>query len=95
LPIIIKARPDDHPGDLIKKFKKVVAATNIVQIVKDRKYYMKPSEVRTVRQNEIRRMQKRTRAIKRLKNAPTPKPPSRKYGSHSDRPSYGDRDDRE
>ena len=75
MPIVIKARGDDHPGDLIKKFKKVMAATNIVQVVKDRKYYLKPSEIRTVRMNELRRMSKRKRAIKKMKNAPIPKPP--------------------
>ena len=36
MPIIIKARGDDHTGDLIKKFKKIIAATDIIQIVKDR-----------------------------------------------------------
>lgn len=77
MPIILKARGDDHTGDLIKKFKKIVAATNIIQVVKDRKYYQKPSEVRTVRMNEIRRSQKRKRAIKKMKNAPTPRPPRR------------------
>jgi ribosomal protein S21 len=77
VPIIIRAKGDDHTGDLIKKFKKIIAATNIIQDVKDRRYYQKPSEVRTVRQNELRRMKKRIRAIKKMKNAPTPKPPKR------------------
>lgn len=86
MPIIIKARGDDHTGDLIKKFKKVIAATNIIQVVKDRKYYQKPSEIRTVRQNEIRRMKKRVRAIKKLKNAPTPKPPSKRFMRPERRP---------
>jgi ribosomal protein S21 len=78
VPIIIRAKGDDHTGDLIKKFKKVIAATDIIQVVKDRRYYQKPSEVRTVRQNEIRRMKKRLRAIKKQKNVSTPKPPVRK-----------------
>ncbi|MBW7944273.1 hypothetical protein H3C70_02650 [Patescibacteria group bacterium] len=77
MPIVLKARNDDHTGDLIKKFKKVIAATNIIQVVKDRKYYQKPSELRTVRLNEIRRSQKRKRAIKKMKNAPIPRPPRR------------------
>ncbi len=88
MPIIIRAKGDDHTGDLIKKFKKVIAATNIIQVVKDRKYYLKPSEVRTVRQNEIRRMKKRLRSIKKLKNAPTPKPPVRR--TRPERSSYGE-----
>lgn len=78
MPIIIKARGDDHTGDLIKKFKKVMAATNIIQIVKDRKYYQKPSEVRTMRMNELRRMKKRMRSLKRQKNVVQQRPPVRR-----------------
>ncbi len=79
MPIIIKAKGDDHTGDLIKKFKKVIASTNIIQIVKDRKYYQKPSEVRTVRMNELRRMKKRLRSLKKQKNvAITQRAPMRK-----------------
>jgi len=85
LPIILKARNDDHTGDLIKKFKKIIAATNIIQIVKDRKYYQKPSELRTVRMNELRRMKKRKRALKKLKNVPLPRPPRRMT-----RPKFGE-----
>lgn len=88
MPIIIKAKGDDHTGDLIKKFKKVIAATNIIQVVKDRKYYMKPSEVRTQRMNELRRMKKRMRSIKKLKNIPAPKMPVRK--PRTERTSYGE-----
>lgn len=89
MPIIIRAKSDDHPGDLIKKFKKVIAATNIIQNVKDRKYYMKPSEIRTQRQNEIRRMKKRIRVIKKLKNAPIPKLPTKRFG-RSEHRSFGE-----
>jgi len=90
MPIIIKARGDDHTGDLIKKFKKIIAATDIIQMVKDRKYYMKPSEVRTVRQNEIRRMHKRKPALKKMKNIPAPKMPTRnKFGRDTKR-TYSD-----
>ncbi len=77
MPIILKARNDDHTSDLIKKFKKIMAATDIIQIVKDRKYYQKPSEVRTIRMNEIRRSQRRKRAVKKMKNVPLPRPPRR------------------
>ena len=88
MPIIIKARGDDQTGDLIKKFKKIIAATDIIQVVKDRKYYMKPSEIRTVRMNELRRMKKRTRAIKKMKNPPIPKPPKKLM--KPERRSYGE-----
>jgi ribosomal protein S21 len=88
VPIIIKAKGDDHTGDLIKKFKKIIAATNIIQVVKDRKYYMKPSEVRTVRQNELRRMKKRLRSLKKMKNIPAPKIPKRPV--RFEKRSYGE-----
>ena len=88
MPIIVKAKSDDHPGDVIKKFKKIIAATNIIQVVKDRKYYMKPSEVRTQRQNEIRRMKKRQRVLKHLKNVPAPRIPKR--FQRSEKRSYTD-----
>ncbi len=78
MPIIIKARGDDHTGDLIKKFKKVIAATNIIQVVKDRKYYQKPSELRSVKMNELRRMHKRMRSLKKQKNVVQQRPPVRK-----------------
>lgn len=77
MPIIVKARGDEHPGDIIKKFKKIVVATDIVQKVKDRRYYQKPSEVKTQRLNELRRMKRRLRAVKKMKNPPQPRPPRR------------------
>jgi ribosomal protein S21 len=89
MPIIIKARGDDHSGDLIKKFKKIMAATNIIQVVKDRKYYMKPSEIRTQRQNELRRMRKRAKIMKRLKNVPAPRPIPKKF-LRPERKSFGE-----
>jgi ribosomal protein S21 len=85
LPIIIKARNDDSSGDIVKKFKKIVAAADIVQIVKDRRYYQKPSEKRTIIMNEYRRTEKRARIFKKMKNIPAPRIPKRK-------PSFRDRD---
>lgn len=78
MPIIIRGRSDDHTGDLIKKFKKIMAATNIIQVVKDRKYYQKPSELRSVKMNELRRMRKRMRSLKKQKNVVQQRPPVRK-----------------
>ncbi|HYD35678.1 MAG TPA: 30S ribosomal protein S21 [Vitreimonas sp.] len=68
MPIIIKAQGNDSTNDLIKKFKKVVVATDIVQTVKDRRYYQKPSRVKAVRTIEKKRLQKRVRSLKRMKN---------------------------
>ncbi len=68
MPIIIRAQGNDSTSDLIKKFKKVTVATDIVQIVKDRRYYQKPSKVKAVKNTEMRRLKKRARSLKRLKN---------------------------
>ncbi len=68
MPIIIKAQGNDTTGDLIKKFKKITIATDIVQKVKDRRYYQKPSKVKAIRLTEMRRLKKRARALKHMKN---------------------------
>lgn len=68
MPIIIKAHGNDSTNDLIKKFKKVTIATDVVQIVKDRRYYQKPSKIKAVKNTEMRRLKKRARSLKKLKN---------------------------
>lgn len=68
MPIIIKAQGNDSTSDLIKKFKKVSVAIDIVQMVKDRRFYLKPSQIRAVHKTEMRRLRKRARSLKKLKN---------------------------
>jgi ribosomal protein S21 len=68
MPIIIKPHGNDSTGDLIKRFKKAVITTDVVQKAKDRRYYKKPSQVRAERTIERLRLQKRTRSLKKMKN---------------------------
>lgn len=68
MPIIIKAQGNDSTNDLIKKFKKATIATDVVQIVKDRRYYQKPSRIRAVHKIEMNRLRKRSRSLKKMKN---------------------------
>lgn len=68
LPIIIKAKGNDSTSDVIRKFKKVVAATDIVTKVKDRAFFKKPSQVNQEKKKELRRAKKRLRSLKRMKN---------------------------
>ena len=68
LPIIIKAQGNDSTNDLIKKFKKITSATDIVQIVKDRRYYQKPSQIKAKHKIEMNRLRKRARSLKKMKN---------------------------
>lgn len=68
MPIIIKAQGNESTNDLIKKFKKATIATDIVQLVKDRRYYQKPSKLRAVTKIQMNRLRKRSRSLKKMKN---------------------------
>ena len=68
MPIIIKAKGNENSSDLIRKFKKVMAATDIVQKVKDRTYHVKPSQQKKLKKDEKRRAKKRLRSLKKMKN---------------------------
>lgn len=68
MPIIIKANKNDSAGDVIKKFKKASASTNVVQQAKDRRYFTKPSQVRAQKKIKVKRLQHRIRTLKRMKN---------------------------
>jgi len=66
--IVIKAQGNDNTFDVIKKFKKAVASTGIVQKAKDRRFFTKPSQERAVKKIEMKRLQKRARSLKKQKN---------------------------
>ncbi len=68
MPIVIKAKKTESTNDLIRKFKKLTAAADIVQIVKDRRYFQKPSRVRATKVAEMSRLERRARSLKKTKN---------------------------
>ena len=68
MPIIIKAQGNDSSFDVIKRFKKAVVASNIVQLTKDRAVFQKPSQVRAVKKIAKNRLRRRVRTLKRMKN---------------------------
>lgn len=68
MPLIIRAQDKDSTNDIIKKFKKASIMADIVQIVKDRRYYQKPSKIKAVRKIEKNRLRKRARSMKKMKN---------------------------
>ncbi len=68
MPIVIKPHGSDSVGDLIRRFKKAVAITDIVQKAKDRAVYQKPSRIRATKTIAHNRLQKRARTLKRMKN---------------------------
>lgn len=68
MPIIIRAKKTESTNDLIRKFKKLTAAADIVQIVKDRRYFQKPSSIRAGKVAEMSRLERRARSLKKTKN---------------------------
>jgi len=46
LPIVVKAGPGDSTDSVIRKFQKKVIAEGLVQEIRDRTVYKKPSEKR-------------------------------------------------
>lgn len=68
MPIIIKAKAKDNNNSLIREFKKVTAITDIVQKVRDRRYFQKPSQVKAVKKIAKTRLQRKIRVLKHTKN---------------------------
>lgn len=68
MPIVVKAQGSDTTGDVIKKFKKAAASSNVVIIAKDRAFFQKPSRKRAVKKIERKRLQRRARSLKKMKN---------------------------
>lgn len=68
MPIVVKADSNDSTGDVIRKFKKAAAATNVVQIAKDRRYHQKPSKLRAQKKIEKNRLRRKMRSLKKTKN---------------------------
>lgn len=83
LPIIVKAKNNQNPTDVIRQFKKVVAATDIVQKTKDRRYFVKPSQLMAIKKEEKKKQKKRHRSQKRMKNQPVRKVSTLKSGYKS------------
>jgi ribosomal protein S21 len=68
LPIVIRAKKNQSTSDLIRQFKKAVVATGVVQIVKDRRYFQKPSKIKSLKTAELSRLKKRAHSLGKTKN---------------------------
>ena len=66
--IVVKNRGNESVGDMIKRFKKISVAMDIQTLVKDRQYYERPSQVRKNYNNDNRRLRRRLRGLKKMKN---------------------------
>lgn len=63
MPIVVKAKKNDSTADVIKKFKKFVAIANVLDISKAREFYFKPSALKNIQYNEIKRQKRRAKRI--------------------------------
>lgn len=68
LPVIVKAKKNQNTNDVIRQFRKQAAAADIVQLVRDRRFFKKPSRKKAEKQSEVSRLRKRARSLKKRKN---------------------------
>lgn len=66
--IVVRNRGNESVNDLIKRFKKISVSLDVNQIVRDRQYHLKPSQVRKNATNDNRRLRRRLRGLKKMKN---------------------------
>jgi ribosomal protein S21 len=65
MPLVVKAKKNDTTGDVIKKFKKIVAIAQVLEIAKNREFHFKPSAVKNIKMNEKKRQKRRIKMIQR------------------------------
>lgn len=66
--IVVKNRGNESVNDLIKRFKKISVSLDVNTLVRDRQYHLKPSQVRKNAVNDNRRLRRRLRGLKKMKN---------------------------
>lgn len=65
MPIVVRAKKNDNTGDVIKKFKKIVAVAEVLENAKNREFHFKPSAIKNIKYNEKKRVKRRTRLMQR------------------------------
>lgn len=65
MPIVIRAKKNDNTGDVIKKFKKIVAVAEVLENAKNREFHFKPSAIKNIKMNELKRQKRRMRLIQK------------------------------
>jgi len=58
---VVKAKKDEPAASVIRRFKKTVAADQVLKIIRQREFYMKPSEVKKEKKKEQERQRRRER----------------------------------
>lgn len=56
---IVKAKPGDTTGQVIRKFKKKVQQDQILETIKEKEFYKKPSVVKKEKLAELRKGRRR------------------------------------
>ena len=62
---VVKAKKDESPDSVIRRFKKQVLVDGILTDVKKKDYFVKPSEIRKERKKELERLKRRERRLQR------------------------------
>ncbi len=65
MPIVVKAKKDESPDGVIRRFKKKVLNENVIEEVRNREFHKSPAVLRKERNNEIKR-KKYTERMQRL-----------------------------
>lgn len=63
MPIVVKAKKNQSTGDVIKQFKRLVIVANVLEIAKNREFYLKPALKKNIRNNELKRQKRRARRL--------------------------------
>jgi len=62
LPVTVYARGDEHPEELLKRFRKQVAKAGILSAVKRKRWYISKSELKRLKKKKaIRRLRRKLR----------------------------------
>lgn len=71
MPIVIKKTgKNDSTRDLIRRFKKSTSAVDLVERARDRQYHVTDSQKIKVIRDSHRRLKKKIRQLKKMKNIP-------------------------
>lgn len=62
---VIRAKKDEHPDSIIRRFKKQVLVDEILTEVRKKDYYKKPSVIRKEKNKEWERVRLRAKRIKK------------------------------
>lgn len=66
MPVVVRAKKNDTTLDVIKRFKKFVAIANVLDIAKGREFHFKPSALKNIRYNELKRQKRRAKKMSLL-----------------------------